>query len=256
MINTCRKSCCEYVKWNIFIQCSFTSYISTLKFKGFCHTQANRHVVDDMILDLDLILMTWLRPNCMYFMIYRVKNVAAITLQYCSSTFDFQLIKPRLENKFRIFAFSAQPPNFNLRPPLVISADLFINQSKLCFSDKNFKLYASKLRPEQFRVVFFFFFFFPFLSTTPRWSSNLRFSPVISDQPLIYQVIYSYIYLKYRSIVSDPSAPSSDSPFRDGAQAIPPEWGNAGQRQSLLGKGGVGGQFSQRDSVKRVIILW
>ncbi len=97
-------------------------------------------------------------------------------------------------------------------------------------------------------------FFSPFSLQLLDKSSNLWFSPVISVQPFIYQVIYSYIYLKHRSIASDPGAPSSDSPFRDRAQAVPQEWGNAGQRQSLLREGW--GHFSQHDSVKRVIIMW
>lgn len=67
------------------------------------------------------------------------------------------------------------------------------------------------------------------------------FPPVISVQPFIYQVIYSYIFLKHRSIASDPGAPSSNSPFRDRAQVLPQEWGNAGQRRRLLGVEGEGG---------------
>lgn len=112
-----------------------------------------------------------------------------------------------------------------------LAAFPWINQ-KLCFSATKLKPPASNPRQEHSSFSFF--------STTPRSSSNLFFlfpPPVISVQPFIYQGIYSYIYLKHRSIASDPGAPSSDSPFWDGVQAVPQEWGNAGQRQSLLGEG-------------------
>lgn len=62
------------------------------------------------------------------------------------------------------------------------------------------------------------FFFHHFHYTQ---SSNVCFSPAISLLPLIHQVIYSYIYLKHRSIAYDPCAPSSGFLFWDGAQAVP-----------------------------------
>lgn len=83
-------------------------------------------------------------------------------------------------------------------------------------------------------------------------SSNVCFSPTISVLPFIYQVIYSYIYLKHRSIANNPGALSSNSLFRDGAQAIP--------QLQVSGRVCMGGRgkthTSQWNIIKRVIIIW
>lgn len=179
-------------------------------------------------------------------------------LQYCCSNHVFLPLCHEIT--FLVVKTTDQFPgfslflNFNVRHFLLISVELFIK------SIKTLLFWILKLQVFRLKQEHFFFFLFlplPFLYMLGQ-VHIFGFPPVISVQPFIYQVIYSYIFLKHRSIASDPGAPSSNSPFRDRAQVFPQEWGNAGQRRRLLGVEGEGGcaQFSHCASVKRVIIMW
>lgn len=132
-------------------------------------------------------------------------------------------LKAKLEQscKFLPFSQDTQVCSWNF---CFLKSTCFFYLFLFSFLKKSFlskKSETSELRKE-YMFSFFpptSFFFSP--TTTILKVQNVCSSPAISVLPFIYQVIYSYIYLKYRSTAYDPCTPSSNSLFQDGAQAVP-----------------------------------
>lgn len=163
-------------------------------------------------------------------------------------TFHFHLIKLKPNSSSCLFS-DGNTFSFHHWVGLVISVELFINRSKLCcVSDEIFKLHTSKLRQEQsFRL----FFFPPF---TLQLFGQVQFSSDFS--PAVHLLSNLFIHLFEASLNSIwPQCPIIRLSLPRQSTSGPSRVRECGSEAEFT-LGGGGGQFSQHDGVKRVIIVW